>query len=179
MSEAGGGASRSTEPATGSSAATDVSLREHLAQRLHETERRLDERYHDLREADWRFSQERDLRYREQREADRRFDQAQRESLLLAQGLQREVDREHFAHLNESAARSIEERGHFATREALEALKESVADLREEVAARLDRELGEREGQRSSREGLRLNTAWLVGVIGALAVIANLYISTR
>lgn len=31
MSEDGGGASRSTDPAAGSSAATDVSLREHLA----------------------------------------------------------------------------------------------------------------------------------------------------
>jgi hypothetical protein len=42
--EPGGGASRSTEPATGTSAATDVSLREFIEQRFVGLEERLDER---------------------------------------------------------------------------------------------------------------------------------------
>lgn len=41
----GGGASRSTDPAAGSSAATDVSLREFIDQRFRDLERRLDDRH--------------------------------------------------------------------------------------------------------------------------------------
>ncbi len=179
MNDEGGGASRSTEPAAGRSAATDVSLREHLATRLHETERRLDERYHDLREADWRFAQERDLRYREQREADRELAETRRDAMLLAQSLQREVDREHFAHLNEAAARSIEERSHFATRELVDGMRDTFATFKEEINARLDRDFGERVGQRESREGFRLNTGWLVGVAGFVVAVVSLYLSAH
>lgn len=170
-----GGASRTTEPASGTSAATDVSLREHLAARLHDTEVRLDERHHELREADWRFAQERDLRYAEQRAADQKLLETQREAMLLAAELQREVDREHFAHLNEAAARSIEERSHFATRELVEGLKDTFAVFKDEINTRLDRELGEREGRRGSSEGFRLNTTWAIGVIGVIVVLVNLY----
>lgn len=42
--EEGGGASRSTDPAAGTSSATDVSLREFIDQRFRDLERRLDER---------------------------------------------------------------------------------------------------------------------------------------
>lgn len=44
MTEEGGGASRSTEPAAGTSAPTDVSLREFITLRFAELEKRLDER---------------------------------------------------------------------------------------------------------------------------------------
>lgn len=44
MIEEGGGASRSTDPAAGTSSATDVSLREFIEQRFRDLERRLDER---------------------------------------------------------------------------------------------------------------------------------------
>lgn len=44
MAEEGGGASRSTDPAAGTSSATDVSLREFIDQRFRDLERRLDER---------------------------------------------------------------------------------------------------------------------------------------
>ncbi len=44
MSDEGGGASRSTDPAAGTSSATDVSLREFITQRFTELEKRLDER---------------------------------------------------------------------------------------------------------------------------------------
>ena len=53
----GGGASRSTDPAAGTSAATDVSLREYFAQHA---------------DWQWRFMEERDRRYAEvQRERDK------------------------------------------------------------------------------------------------------------
>lgn len=45
MIEEGGGASKSTDPAAGSSAATDVSLREHLTMMVMNFERRVDERF--------------------------------------------------------------------------------------------------------------------------------------
>lgn len=45
MSEQGGGASRSTDPATGSSQATDVSLREYLTMLIDAAERRSDDRF--------------------------------------------------------------------------------------------------------------------------------------
>jgi hypothetical protein len=44
VTETGGGASRSTEPAAGTSASTDVSLREFIDQRFTALESRLDER---------------------------------------------------------------------------------------------------------------------------------------
>src|SRR5688572_26785732 len=44
MIEEGGGASRSTDPAAGTSSATDVSLREFIEQRFLALEKRLDER---------------------------------------------------------------------------------------------------------------------------------------
>jgi len=45
VNEEGGGASRTTDPAAGTSAATDVSLREHLTLMVHSLERRLEERF--------------------------------------------------------------------------------------------------------------------------------------
>ena len=175
----GGGASRTTDPAAGSSAATDVSLREHISQRLHDAELRLDQRHEDIREADWRLMQERDLRYKEQRDADRRLADARRDAQLLAQSLQREVDREHFAHLNEAAARSIEERSHFATRELVDSVRETLNLFKEEVNARLDREMGERAAKQELREGFRLNTGWIVGMIGVGIAAVSLYLSTN
>ena len=44
LTQEGGGASRSTEPAAGTSASTDVSLREFIDQRFNSLEKRLDER---------------------------------------------------------------------------------------------------------------------------------------
>lgn len=45
MIDEGGGASRSTDPASGTSAATDVSLREHVTMMVQNVERRCDERF--------------------------------------------------------------------------------------------------------------------------------------
>lgn len=50
MIEEGGGASRSTDPAAGSSAATDVSLREYLTALINNAERRSDARFESMKE---------------------------------------------------------------------------------------------------------------------------------
>lgn len=175
--EEGGGASLTTDPAAGSSSGTDVSLDRFSAAALRGAERRLDERHRDLREADWRFSQERDKRYSERRDADRELARELRNADREATRLQREVDQEHFAHLNEQAARSIEERSHFATVELVNGMKDAFTAFKEEISARLDRQLGEREGGRSSREGLRLNSVWALGAIGTAVTVANFWIS--
>src|SRR5687767_6417131 len=91
MADEGGGASRSTEPASGTSAATDVSLREHLAQRLSETERRIDERDRYLREADFRFAEERDRRYAEVATEREKALKIKETADLAALGLAREI----------------------------------------------------------------------------------------
>ena len=73
--EAGGGASTTTQPAVGTSSATDVSLRDYLA---------------GLRNADERFLAERDRRLTELRQADQvaieKAESAAREALLTAKG---------------------------------------------------------------------------------------------
>ena len=45
MTEEGGGASRTTDPASGTSAATDVSLREHVTMMVQHVQARCDERF--------------------------------------------------------------------------------------------------------------------------------------
>lgn len=47
----GGGASRSTDPAAGTSQATDVSLREHLTSLIDAAEKRSDQRFEAMKEA--------------------------------------------------------------------------------------------------------------------------------
>jgi len=124
----GGGASRTTEPASGTSAATDVSLREHLAQRLTETEHRIDERDRYLREADWRLAQERDRRYQElAEERDRRYAEVatEREKALkiketadlAALGLAREIQSYKDEKANELREQISAERGNYATKD--------------------------------------------------------------
>jgi len=164
MTEDGGGASKSTEPAAGTSAATDVSLREHLAGQLHDAQRRIDERDRYLREADRRFDEERDRRYQEQREADRRLLEERQRADAQALYLQRQVDQEHFAHLNEAAARSIEERAHFATRELVDALKETFATFKEDVNTRLDTAQGQ-------SRGIGLSASVLISAVGLVATV--------
>jgi DNA anti-recombination protein RmuC len=51
MNEEGGGASRSTDPAFGSSSATDVSLREYLVAKIDAVEKRSDERFEEMKAA--------------------------------------------------------------------------------------------------------------------------------
>jgi 16S rRNA C1402 (ribose-2'-O) methylase RsmI len=51
MDEQGGGASRSTDPAAGTSAATDVSLREHVTMMVQNLQERCDERFRAMQRA--------------------------------------------------------------------------------------------------------------------------------
>lgn len=163
--EGGGGASLTTEPAAGSSTGTDVALLRHLSVIVEA----LDRRSAELRAADIRFDEERNLRYQEQRQADEKLAEARRAADQKAIELQREVDQEHFAHLNEAAARSIEERAHFATRELVESLKESLGVFKEEINQRLDTRSGERQGVTGSA---RVLVGVLSAVVALLAIFA-------
>ena len=109
--DAGGGASRSTDPAAGSSAATDVSLREFFAA---------------LREADLRLDDERDRRYTElaiEREKALKIKEtADRAALGLAREIQTYKDEK----ANELRAQIESERGSYATQNDLRAAIEKI-----------------------------------------------------
>jgi len=135
--DVGGGASVTTDPAAGTSAATDVSLREHLAQRLAQTEHRIDERDRYLRQADFRLAEERDRRYRELAdERDRRYAEVatEREKALkiketadlAALGLAREIQTYKDEKANELREQISSERGLYATKDDLGAVVREV-----------------------------------------------------
>lgn len=146
MSDEGGGASRSTEPASGTSAATDVSLREHLAQRLHETERRLDQRFLDLREADSKFAEERDRRYTEVNIEKEKALKIKETADLAALGLAREIQTYKDEKANELRSQIERERGSYATKDdliaAVSKLEVTLKPLAEYVAGQQGRQAG-------------------------------------
>lgn len=173
----GGGASRTTAPATGTSAATDVSLREHLAQRLHDAEVRLDQRWHDLREADQRFAEERDRRYTEVKQAEEKAilikEVGDKEALSLAREIQTYKDEK----ANELREQINSERGRYLTREEYNLAHVSLVDKVESGFKPLNEFMTSQLGR---REGIGISTGVLVGsitvlgaIIGIVVVLAN------
>lgn len=158
MREEGGGASRSTDPAAGTSSATDVSLREYLVALINAVERRSDERFeamkHDV-EAAFKSSQ--------------------------AAISKAELATEHrFEAVNEFRAVLSDQQRDLVTRQVLnsvaEKLEAAIARNREDLAV-LEKRLTLREGQTI---GSRITGGVLVTVItvsiaflGMLIVLAN------
>ena len=182
----GGGASKSTAPASGTSVATDVSLREHLASRLHDSEVRLDQRHHDLRVADWRFAQERDRRYTElETERDlRRMDvDAEREKAAIAVqhekeralSLAREIQDYKDEKANDLRSQIESERGLYPTRSemtaALEKIEVQLKPLSDYVTSTQGRGQGISTSARVLIGGL--------GIIATLMTIITIYSNTQ
>jgi len=179
MSEGdGGGASRSTEPAAGTSAATDVSLREHLAQRLSETEHRIDERDRYLREADWRLAQERDRRYAELAgERDRRYAEValEREKALkiketadlAALDLAREIQTYKDEKANQLREQINSERGQYAS-------KDDVAAAAREIHALIKPLNDYILAQQGRASGIGVSTGVLFSVIAAIGTLIGI-----
>jgi len=169
----GGGASRSTEPASGTSAATDVSLREHLAQRLHESERRIDERDRYLREADMRLQEERDRRYMEvalEREKALRIkEQADRDALDLAREIQTYKDEK----ANELREQINSERGFYISRQEMVSLTEKIDAQIKPVLEFVQAQQGKQQGVGTSASVI----AAVIGVVISLVTVAILVIS--
>ena len=180
MIDEGGGASRSTEPAAGSSAATDVSLREHLASRLHDAEKRIDERDRLIREADARFDAERDRRYTEvgiEREKalaiKERADETAR--VLVAEN---QAYRDEKA--NELREQISSERGRYLTREEYVAAQNALIDKVETGLKPLNEYVNAQQGGPRA-----ITTAMLFGAVGLVAslivaaVLVATYLSTH
>lgn len=170
----GGGASRTTEPAQGTSAATDVSLREHLAQRLHETERRLDDRFRDLREADWRFAEERDRRYAEVAIEKEKALRIKETADLAALGLAREIQQYKDTKANELREQINAERGLYPTRLELAAAVERLESLIKPITEFMQTQSGRDRGVHATFT----NLVMLIAVTGTLFTIIT-YLVTR
>jgi len=141
MTDEGGGASRTTEPAAGTSAATDVSLREHLLA---------------LRAADIRFQNERDRRYTEL--------QAERDRALIIKSADQAYRDEKANDLRDQISR---ERGEYASKTdlqgSIDTINATLKPLVEFVAAQ--------QGVRQGGLDLRQAIAWVVAfILGAWAI---------
>lgn len=131
----GGGASPTTEPASGSSTGTDVSLKEHLLA---------------LRAADIRFETERDRRHTElQRERDK--------ALIIKAADQAYRDLK----ANELREQLSQERGEYVSQQEL---KLAIGEIKATLAPVLDfvsSQQGSRQGQLDTRQII----AWVVALI--------------
>jgi hypothetical protein len=170
VSDEGGGASITTDPASGTSSATDVSLREHLAARLHDAEKRIDERDRLIREADMRLRQA-DLRFSEER--DRRYAEVdvEREKALAIKEKADEAARvlvaANQAYRDEKAN---ELREQISRERLLYATKDDVVGVVEKVEALI----GTRsEGAKDAISSLNSRIATVGVLLGILVVVAN------
>ena len=165
MKDEGGGASRSTEPASGTSAATDVSLREHLAQRLHDAEHRIDERDRYIRDADMRFMEERDRRYMEVNIEREKALKIKETADLAALGLAREIQTYKDEKANQLREQINSERGLYATKGDIAAAVEKMEATIKPLANFVTTQQG-----RSQGIGLSVNAV----VVAATIVLAAL-----
>jgi len=156
VKDEGGGASKSTDPASGSSAATDVSLREHLAA---------------IRDGDLRFQQERDRRYSEisvEREKALKIkEEADRAALALAREIQTYKDEK----ANELREQINSERGLYAS-------KDDIVGAVEKIEAQLkplsDYVTTQQGGPRAiTGTALLAAVGGLATVLGIIVVIAT------
>jgi hypothetical protein len=163
MSDEGGGASRSTDPAAGTSSATDVSLREYLIALIHAAEQRSDARFESMKDqvaAAFRSSQE--AISKAELAADKRFEA-----------------------VNEFRAVLSDQQRDLVTRQVLssvqEKLEEAISRNRDDLVI-LEKRLTLREGQTigSRITGGVLVTVLTVGIafLGLVIVLAN-YLTTH
>lgn len=158
MNEEGGGASRTTDPAAGSSAATDVSLREYLMAQINAAESR----------------------------AELRFEAMKEQVAAAFQSSQRAIDKaddateKRFEGVNEFRAALSDQATRFVTAETLKALGDkleaSIDRNREDLnslATRIDLRQGEIAGSRLTYGNIAAIVAGVASVIGIVAFLAN------
>lgn len=164
MRDEGGGASRSTDPAAGSSAATDVSLREYLTALIISVEKRSDERFGEMKLAvDTAF-----------KEAQKAIDKAD------------SATEKRFEGVNEFRAQLSDQATRFVTRETLDALVaklEVQIDRNREDLDDLSKRVDLREGQTVGSKTTSATVTQLVTVsimaVGLLVVVATWWVSTH
>lgn len=150
MSEEGGGASRSTEPAAGNSTATDVSLREFFMLLANEREKRYDERFQAIESS-----------------TEKAFENSQR-----AIDKADTATEKRFEGVNEFRAALADQASSFVTRSDLTALAEKIdiqiASLRESR----DIQAGSRLTW-GSVAGLIAAAAAVVGIVAVIVTLAS------
>jgi len=162
MGVEGGGASRTTDPAAGTSAATDVSLREYFMALLRAEQLRSDERFKSMQDA-----------------VDAAFESSQRAIDKTNESLERR-----FEGVNEFRATLSDQAAHFVTKDSLNSLTDklqaAIDQNRKDLDA-LEKKFDLREGQ---EQGSKITTGTLVtvitvsvGVIGLIVVVVNVLTS--
>lgn len=159
----GGGASRSTDPAAGTSSATDVSLREYLTALISAAERRSDARFEAMKDmVQTAFS-----------EAQKAIDKAEAATDKRLEGM------------NEFRDTLSDQANNFVTKDALDALTlrleamitRNRQDL-DQLSKRIDTREGEIKGSRLTWGNMAALLASFAVVIGLLVVLAN-YLSSH
>ncbi len=152
--ELGGGASRTTDPAAGTSTATDVSLREYLTALISAAEKRSDERFEAMKAA-----------------VAASFDSSEK-AILKAEA----ADKTRFESFNEFNQRIDTILSNTVTRETLDALLEkleqAIARNREDLDA-LSKRIAIREGE---IHGQRLTYGNIAAIIATIGVIIGLLV---
>lgn len=154
MSEQGGGASRTTEPAAGTSQATDVSLREYLMAQINAVEKRADMRFEAMKaQVESAFS-----------------------SSQLAINKADEATEKRFEGVNEFRAALSDQAAHFVTNQQLAALGEKLQaaiDRNQDDLIALSKRIDLREGQ---VQGSRLTYGNIAAMIAVAATIVGLLV---
>jgi len=163
--DVGGGASRTTEPAVGSSSGTDVDLREYLGVVV----AALDRRSAELRAADLRFDEERDRRYTEIATEREKALKIKETADLAALSLAREIQDYKDEKANELRSQIERERGDYATQADLKGAVEKIEAALKPLADFVALQQGRQQGV-----GLSANAVVIVITI-VLAAVAILY----
>lgn len=166
--ELGGGASRTTEPATGSSSGTDVDLREYLSVVV----QALDRRSAELRAADLRFHEERDRRYSEVALEREKALKIKEEADKAALGLAREIQTYKDEKANELREQISSERGLYASKGDLLSATEKIEATIKPLADYITAQQG-----RSQGIGVSASSLYFVAVVVIAAL--GLYFGTR
>jgi hypothetical protein len=157
----GGGASLTTDPAAGTSAATDISLREYF-EALRHSDDKVDQWI-------YRFYEERDRRYSEVNIEREKALKIKETADLAALGLAREIQTYKDEKANELRSQIESERGSYVTKSeligAVEKIEASIKPLSNFVTAFQGRQ-----------QGIGVSVGVLVGAIAALATVISVVI---
>lgn len=156
--DAGGGASRSTDPAAGSSTGTDVSLREHLEA---------------LRQADRRLEVERDRRYSELAIEREKALKIKETADLAALDLARQIQTYKDEKANELREQINSERGLYLTREEYSAAHVALAEKMDQAVKPLAEFVQSQQGR---QQGIGVIAATIVGSVTVIAAVVAIVI---
>jgi len=159
MSDGGGGASRSTDPAAGSSAATDVSLREHLTSLIEALEEQMNRRLHAIEQ-----------QVRDALAAAEKLSESQRTTVE-----ERIKGVETLARVTQDSAQAAVSKAEDATSKRFESVNEFRAQLADQTSQFLPREVFDTTVQQWSewRQGVDKDRATLAGRSGGIGSLVG------